>query len=229
MKTIKLSLILVFGLFLITSVVQATIIQTTFGFYNITNNSATNATIGETQLFVDVIKDDAFVNQVLFTFRNIGPAASSITDVYFDDGALLGIAQIINAPAPMVVAFSQYASPSNLPGGNDVGFKTTAGFSADSDPPVQPKGVNPGEWVTIVFDLKSEKTYGDVLNSLALGYSAEDSLGIGVRVQGFADGGSESFINNTEPVPEPGTLLLMGSGLVGIAGYARLRFGRKKK
>ena len=32
-----------------------------------------------------------------------------------------------------------------------------------------------------------------------------------------------------DPVPEPGTLLLLGSGLVGMAGYGKLRLSRKKK
>src|SRR5690606_237384 len=35
-------------------------------------------------------------NQVDFTFRNSGPLASSIADIYFDDGSLLGIAQIFS-------------------------------------------------------------------------------------------------------------------------------------
>lgn len=48
----------------------------------------------------------------------------------------------------------------------------------------------------------------------------------------------ESDIGNVQPLfgtdgaplaPEPGTLLLVGSGLVGLAGYAKLRFRRKRE
>jgi hypothetical protein len=35
--------------------------------------------------------------------------------------------------------------------------------------------------------------------------------------------------NESSPIPEPGTLLLLGSGLVGIVGYAKFRIIRKKK
>ena len=53
---------------------------TIYGFENITNNNATDAAIGESQLFVDVTQPVA--GYVLFTFTNTGPAACSITDVY---------------------------------------------------------------------------------------------------------------------------------------------------
>lgn len=193
----------------------------TFGFFSITANSVIDPSIGEAQLFVDVT--DAGGGQVLFTFFNQGPAASSITDVYFDDGSLLGIAALIDADengGDPGVNFSQGASPGNLPSGNTASppFVATAGFLADSDPQVQPNGVNPGESLGILFDLQGTQTFNDVLAELGDG-----RLRIGIHVQGFADGESESFINNKTPIPEPSTLLLLGSGLISVAGIARFR------
>ena len=183
----------------------------TFGFGCITNTSTANCDIGESQLFVDVT--DAGSNQVLFTFTNTGSESSSIADVYFDDGTLLGIASIDNSSSG--VSFSQDGNPGNLPGGNSVGFMTTAGFLADSDAPVQPNGVNPSEYLGITFDLQSGVTYVDTINALQSG----TDLRIGIHVQGFGDGGSESFVNTLVPVPA--AVWLFGSGLIGLAGFAR--------
>ena len=65
-----------------------------YGFQGITSNSLNDVAIGEAQLSVDVTAVAGNAHQVLFTFTNAGPLASSITDVYFDDGTLLGIASI---------------------------------------------------------------------------------------------------------------------------------------
>jgi len=186
--------------------------QVTYSFENITNNSATNAAIGENQLFVDV--SDAGSGQVLFTIQNIGPEASSITDVYFYDGALLSLAAINNTAG---VQFSQGSTPPNLPGGTNIipNFVVTAGLSADSDSPVQPNGVNPGESLGITFDLQGGSTFNDVLNGLDDG-----SLRVGIHVQGFADGASESFVNDGV-IPTPGAVLLASIGMVCVGWFRR--------
>jgi len=195
--------------------VAAEAVAIPIGFSCITGNLAGDCAIGEAQLSVDVT--DLGGGQVLFLFSNAGPSSSSITDVYFDDGTLLGIAGLIDADDDALgafgdsgVDFSPGASPPDLPGGNTIGFEVTAGFLADSDAPAQPSGVNPLESLGIVFDLQGGGTFADIVDELTSG-----ELRIGIHVQGFATGGSESFVN--VPVPEPGSALLLAIGLSGLA------------
>ena len=191
----------------------------TLSFDCISDNIAGDCAIGEAQLTVEVT--DLGGGQVLFDFMNSGPSDSSITDVYFDDGSLLGISSLIDADDgvggdPGVDFTGMGANPPNLPSANDASppFVATAGFLADSDPPAQPNGVNPGEMLGIIFDLQIGSTFADVLAELENG-----DLRIGIHVQGFGTGGSESFVN--DPIPEPGTVLLLGLGLAGLAARRR--------
>src|SRR5687768_18488478 len=84
------------------------------GFERITGNSSADVA---SQLSVEVT--DAGGGQVDFKFINAIDIDSSITDIYFDDGAgvLADIASISDSGAR--VAFSEGASPGNLPGGNE--------------------------------------------------------------------------------------------------------------
>ncbi len=194
-------------------------------FFCITNNSPADCAIGEAQLGVEVTSfgigtGTGGVDQVLFTFTNTGADMSTISEIYFDDGSLLGLAGLIDADdgigGDAGVDFTQGANPPDLPGRNNItpAFNVTAGFLADADNPAPRWGVSPGEWLGIVFDLQGAQAFNDVIAELGGG-----QLRIGMHVTNFDSGGSESFVNN--PVPVPAAIWLFGSGLIGLLGVAR--------
>jgi hypothetical protein len=165
------------------------------------------------------------LHQVLFTFKNNVGIASSITDVYFDDGTLLAMGQITSSTG---VSFTALASPGDLPGHQDVNppFVTTQGFSLDStsgQDGVKAHGVDAAtEWLSVLFTLQGTQTYADTLAALANG-----SLRIGLHVQAIGatetfDGGSDSYVNTVSVVPVPGAVLL---GFLGLS-YAGMRLRR---
>lgn len=200
-----------------------------YGFKNITNNDPESAAIGEAQIIMEVSQyAAATVNdpeQVLFLFKNLGPEASSISEIYFDDGTLLGISQVINGTG---VAFtSGSADPGDLPGGDSITpvFNVSAGFLAEASNPAPANGVQPGEQVGIVFNLINGKTTNDVIAALALGLTDggnSDALRVGMHVIGFANDESESFINGPV-VPEPSTFAIAGLSGLAILGYGLRR------
>ena len=166
-----------------------------FNFNNITHKSAINELAGERQLLVDVTdsfgKEDPASNNVLFKFSNVGPFASSMTQIYFDNSTVLkNMGTIVDSGAG--VDFAAAAGNMNLPGGKTVNFSPD--FKIQATGAVSQNGVNPGEWVSVFFNLSTNKTLKDVFNDLKSG-----SLRVGMHVQAFSDGGSEAFVNNNTP------------------------------
>jgi hypothetical protein len=180
-----------------------------FTFECVTDVVSASCAIGEAQLALEVTQGAGTVD---FTFRNSGSSASSITDIYFDwfePQSVFTHGTIVNGPG---VSFAWGAAPPNLPGGQGLSPVFTADLSADSDNPAGANGVNPGEFLTFRFASSLVPTLAD-LNSGA--------LRVGLRAQGFASGDAQSFAVELSPVSEPGTLALLGLGLLGLLGVKR--------
>lgn len=213
-----------------------------FSFGAITNNSGISSSYAQ-QLSIQVADpettwtdpDGEVHNQVLFTFWNNGfdpyilgepELTGQITELYFDDGTLLGLSSVINGPNVKFLD-EEGAKPTQLPGGTNYGFEKTAAFSVDSEGgsdngvgawPVD-ENVDK-EYVAIRFTLLSGKTFADVIDAINLGFTAptaEGSLQIGVHVRSIGPNAkSDSFILTPVPVPAAVILGMLGLGVAGI-------------
>ena len=157
-----------------------------------------------------------------FRFDNDSTATSSITDIYFDacpDSGLLNAKNvtIINSSG---VSFSKNANPKSLPGGNELEpkFDKKPEYSADSDSPVSHNGINPGEWLKLIFTLESDKSYDDIIFDIANGGSTTlENLRVGIHIQSLPGcDDSASAINCTKSIPEPATICLLGIGVLSL-------------
>jgi hypothetical protein len=191
-----------------------------YSFYKIVANLVPNVS-GQLRMEVS----DLGGGQTQFRFTNNVGVASSICDVYFDDGVLLSMSSAVGYPADGVL-FEQSANPADLPEGNKltppfltgttpqytVKGKPKPDPNASADSPDPKDGVNhAGEYLDIVWTLKSGMSTVDVINSLATG-----ALRVGLHVQAIGDADqSAGFVNNPTPVvPVPAAAML---GLVGFA------------
>ena len=163
----------------------------------------TNSNIGQGR-FVDVTESVTGADEILFMFT-IGPEGLHISDIYFADPTdiLRDMVEIQNSAG---VSFAEDKNPKTFPGGNLIGFITD--FSAGAVG-AKSNGLDIGESLGIVFNLENGMTYNDTIVAMQTG-----DLRIGAH-------GSDTGTTESSSAPEPSTILLLGTGLVGLVGLKR--------
>jgi len=168
-------------------------------------------------------------NQALFMIQNNGPIQSTITDVLFYDGALLGIAALQDKDDTIggllglsTVDFTKDAPfrPDSLPS------YPAATFGADRDSKGGvSNGIDSGEYLGVLFDLKLGQNFQDLLAGLEDGH-----VSVGLHVQRIGTtGGSDWYQSKTPsstttlPVPDGGlTVAFLGIVCFGLVGLRRV-------
>ena len=214
MKNLKVitSIFMALSMMFIMSVSQATI----FSFENITNNSSIQLS---DQLSVDVTDGGSSEagNLVAFKFYNNVGIASSITDVYFDNGATNLFTEFSIFEVTTGVSFDLNPSPKNLPAGETIDFYSD--FGGDSTAPTSANGVDAAdEYIIFLGLLDSAFSYDDAIAALFDG-----GFRVGMHLQAIAGGGvndSDSYAT-VNPVPVPAAAWLFGTVLFGFFATSR--------
>ena len=198
----------------ILSLLAVTVQADMFGFDTVTTNSPFNSSVAS-QLFMDANEIGAGSSSVAFT--NVGPLASTVTEIYFgsDEELNLNLDSILYQ-CPGVDFDISGATPANPPGMDDFGnWWTITIAAAEATPSPAANGIDPFECLELQVSYDGLFSFSELIQ---LG-----QLQVALHVTGLPDGESDTFVNDTVVIPEPASLVLIGSS-GSLLAFIRRRF-----
>jgi hypothetical protein len=186
-----------------------------FGFGTITTNSPNREAIAG-QLFMDVNSLTAASSSI--TFTNTGPSDSSISEIYFGSDLTtlnLSIDSVLSSSAGVSFDISG-ASPANPPGFEEFAnwWSITIAAAESESPGTSHNGINPFEYLELGLSYTSGSTLSELIQT--------GELQVALHVISIGEY-SDTFVNDTTVIPEPASLILMGS-VGSLLGFVRKRF-----
>ncbi len=227
----RLSVALLFTSALVGSAAGVAAAGPVFSFSRATSNASQNVASQFTMEVDSFTAPNGWAGNPLVSFRftNTGSVASSISEIYFEDGTLFKpyTQSILQTTSNFVQGGP---NPANPPGVSP--FSATKDFSADAvgNPS---NGLNPGQYATFVFELENGKVFADTIQALLDGFDGRDyvdpnntalgfsSLRVALHARAIGDASqSDSFVATTlvplPPAAWAGLSTLAGVGLVGL-------------
>jgi len=180
----------------------------------ITNNNGGDCSIGATELSGTIVE---MGGDAKLTITMTGTDNAVVEQIFIESTLVSGIS-FVGSVGSGSVAFGTGAAGGTLPGGTGVSFNEAYNIGSSNPKPAKGIGWHPTD--------KFSPQAGEFLLAFTGGdYSAMlADLRIGVHVIGFSSEGSESFVSI--PVPEPGTVSMLATGLLGLAVSRRRRSTR---
>lgn len=167
----------------------------------------------------DVVQDGT--SNVIFKISNTNatPTGIFIGRVFFDSPTSLLSSPTANVQNSGSVNFSLDGSPGNLPQGANINWGN--GVTDFSFTRVNGQANKWAVQNNETLGIKFTGNYNNVVTALNTG-----TLRLGLHVQNI-NGGSDSYVNNTGAVPEPFTILGVGTA-IGFGSFFKKHLGKSK-
>ncbi len=162
-----------------------------------------------------------------FTLRNVVGVSSSVTDVFFAGGSILGQSTVSQSGSVFV------AARGNLPGAATLdpvfsasrSFRTAVGLLNDDGTAANPGGLDrASDSVTFRFELRQGVSSEEAMAALTTAAGTLGNIRVGVIARSIDDtAANDSYVSNLLVVPIPAAAWAGVLGLAAVAGAAWIR------